>query len=181
MRDWIDMARDLTRLVRKSTRVRSDVRLRNMLEDALNKDRFEKVLMGDPGYRHLPKWTSASGNSDIAAVMDYLYDWILSDENRELVRERVSEGILRTCGKFEGLVPAFSMILIEHSRRARGTVCLDLGFEPSIAALRNTIAENQKRLDDPSECGYTTVRAELQRLAANIAGVGGPDLSLMLK
>ena len=149
-----------------------------IVRNALEKDELDLLLVGIPEYQFLPKWSPASGNTDLTYLLDALYMGI-ADYTREELRERLHRAIRKIVGAYEGLDPVACCILCETVERTEGKLSLDLPLEEIAIELRHNIEQYKSRLiEDKSGAGslWNDGRlGDLRRMSKNTEKRGGPS------
>ena len=70
-----------------------------IVRNALEKDELDLLLVGIPEYQFLPKWSPASGNTDLTYLLDALYMGIA-----DYTREELASVFTEQFGKSSGLM-----------------------------------------------------------------------------
>lgn len=148
-----------------------------MIKEAVAKGEIIKLLLGDPGYCYLPKGSPAPGNTDLAAVIGVLYDFIPESE-RARVRDEMVVALNAIVGTYEGLEPVAASILLESLRKMHNRTRFGLPLDDLAAKLSESINAFADRLRaDRSGVGASWPDGrlgELRRLSRNTVDLGGP-------
>ncbi len=149
-----------------------------IVQDAVAKGELDKLLLGEPGYRYLPKWSSAPGGTDLAALITLLYD-NTATADRSQVCDDLARALDSIVGTYEGLDPVAGCILLETLRRAENRSPLGLPIEDLATRLRASIDAFRDRLTadrSGNGAGWANGRLDdLRRLSRNTEKYGGPS------
>jgi hypothetical protein len=149
-----------------------------MVKNALEKSELDKLLLGEPGYRYLPKGSPAPGDTDLAAVIGILYDHT-SEAERQRIRDEILKTLNSIVGTYEGLEPVAASILLESLRKMRNRSPFGLPLDDIAAKLRasiNAFADRLKADRSGVGAGWPDGRlGELRRLSRNTVDLGGPS------
>ncbi len=149
-----------------------------MIKEAVARGELAKLLLGEPGYRYLPKGSPAPGDTDLAAVIGVLYDFMPESE-RPRVRDEMVKALNAIVGTYEGLEPVASSILLESLRKMRNRTRFGLPLDDLAAKLRDSINAFADRLRlDKSGIGASWPDGrlgDLHRLSRNTVDLGGPS------
>ena len=152
-----------------------------IIKDALSIGELDKMLLGEPGYCYVPKFSPASGRTDLAALIVALYD-DMSVCDRAKIREEMLRALNKFVQTYEGLEPVAGCILIESLRRAQELPALDLPLDELAAKLQKYIGVFAERLKaDKEGVGATWPDGrlgEIRRLSRNTRDCGGPTFWL---
>jgi hypothetical protein len=149
-----------------------------MIKEAVAKGELVKLLLGEPGYCYLPKGSPAPGNTDLAAVIGVLYDF-MPEADRPRVRDEMVKALSTIVSRYEGLEPVASSILLESLRKMRNRTPFGLPLDDLAVKLRESINAFADRLrEDRSGIGASWADGrlgELRRLSRNTVDLGGPS------
>jgi hypothetical protein len=145
-----------------------------LINKALSNKEFDSLILGRGDYVYLPRWTSASGNMDLAALYSVLCEF---NKNEEDISKQVNDAILKACDRYETIVPVASLVLLETLRIKNNQDAIGLCLETITKKLKSFILNNQDKLRlDKNGIGnqWTDgLLGELKRLNANTVGLGG--------
>jgi hypothetical protein len=149
-----------------------------ILKKALAKGELEKLLLGFPEYRYLPKGSPSPENTDLAALLGALYDHTTED-NKAKVRDNMTKALNTIVQHYDGLQPVAACILLESLRNARNKPSFGLPLTDLAARLHASINLFSDRLkgDKNGVCSsWPDGRlGELRRLSRNTTELGGPS------
>ena len=149
-----------------------------IVEDALRRGELDKLLLGEPGDRYLPKGSPAPGDTDLAAVLGTLYDQT-PETDLQRVRDEMVKAVNSIVGTYEGLEPVAASILLESLRKQRTKPTFGLPLDDLAAQLRASIDVFADRLKtDRSGIGASWADGrlgELRRLSRNTVDLAGPS------
>lgn len=144
---------------------------------ALSNKALSSLLLGEPEYCYLPKWSPSSTNTDITVLWEALHDIAIESPSydiSDLVLE-VVESIVR---KYEGIRPVASILLMESSRKDDGRQVFDLPLDKIAQSLKKTIEKyKDKLMCDKNGEGWSYsdgLYGDLKRLNQNTIELGGP-------
>jgi len=149
----------------------------NLIRQALDKNQMTDLLLGAPEYCYLPKYSSSTSATDLAALLGVLYDNCPLEERQEtsLKIERAFLDIVKT---YEGIEPSSTVILLEALAQKNGNA-LGLPLEILASDLRNSIAHFRDRLANDKAAGGRNypdgLLGDLRRLSKNVVDLGGPS------
>ncbi len=149
-----------------------------MITEAAAKGELIKLLLGEPGYRYLPKGSPAPGDTDLAAVIGVLYDFTPESE-RTHVRDEMLKALNAIVSTYQGIEPVASSILLESLRKMRNRPRLGLPLDDLATKLYDSISAFADRLKSDKSgigAGWPDGRlGELRRLSKNTVDLGGPS------
>ena len=144
---------------------------------ALERDALCALILGAPEYCYLPNWTSASGSTDLAAIIPVMCD--MRAKGSSDLNSRISKALRDLVDLYEGLVPVATILLIESLRSKKGDTILGIDVLEISTLLSKSILHYQGRLvgDKVGEGAQWPDRmlGELRRLSDNTVKFGGPS------
>ena len=155
-----------------------EVSAQELVRKALEKDELDLLLLGKPEYQFLPKWSPASSDTDVIALLEALY-YCTEQYTQAVLRDHLLNAINKIVWTYEGLDPVVCCILSEMVRRSEGRPSLGLPLEEIASDLRQSIRIFSFRLEkDKTGEGAQWpdgLLGDLRRLSRNVQNLGGPS------
>lgn len=147
---------------------------------ALEQNELSLLLLGANEYQYFDRWVGHADNTNLPELLSSLYGFI-SDEGREIIRDRLLLAINEIIESYEGLFPVATCILFESSHRSENQPTLGLPLDELAEVLRQKVREFGFKLEkDKTGPGFNWPRGRLddmRRLSKNTVRLGGPSFT----
>ncbi|MEN6449431.1 MAG: hypothetical protein ABFC96_02985 [Thermoguttaceae bacterium] len=149
-----------------------------IVRKAIERDEVDLLLLGKPGYKFLPKWSPAPGDTDLTALLSALRGLVGKYPHGE-IRDLLYRAIRKIVGTYEGLDPVACCLICEAVNRSEGKSSFELPVDEIAAELRQSIMAFRSRLErDKTGFGAEWpdgMLGDLRRLSRNTEHKGGPS------
>jgi hypothetical protein len=150
----------------------------DIVRKALQRDELDLLLLGEPEYQFLPKWSPAPGNTDLTALLSALRSLTGKYPSGE-IRDRLYRAIKKIIGTYEGLDSVACCLICEAGDRSEGKPSFGLPMDEIAAELRQSIRVFAFRLEkDKTGVGAQLPGGRLEcfrRLSKTTERLGGPS------
>lgn len=153
--------------------------LESLVRNAIDQDELHELILGKPGFEHVPKYSPTPWETDHTAVLSRLAIFCADSE----VSQRVDRAVAELAQSYVGLVPAAICYLYEMVARRRNLARLGLDLSGLGAKLRSSAMAHRSELEvDRTGAGAQWpdgLYGELRHLNATCVELGGePFLSV---
>ena len=149
-----------------------------IVKKALDKNELDLLLLGNPEYCYLQRWTTSLWNTDLEELLTTLYEEN-GQYHQEEIKEQLSRAITKIVSTYDGSIPVANCILLESYRRKNDSFSLDLPLEEIAIELNESIKKYYSQLrEDKSGAGSRWddgLLGELRRLNKITTKKGGPS------